>query len=60
MREEEVISVIKDRKDEKEDNDHRDENKEVYDRGWGWCVVAGELTFKFLDFDLFIFSMFSM
>ena len=52
MREEEVISVIKDRKDEKEDNDHRDENKEVYDRGWGWCVVAGEITLKFPDFDL--------
>ena len=47
-----MISVIKDRKDEKEDNDHRDENKEVYDRGWGWCVVAGELIPKFLDFDL--------
>ena len=47
-----MISVIKDRKDEKEDNDHRAENREVYDRGWGWCVVAGELTLKFLDFDL--------
>ena len=41
MSEQEVISGIKESNDEKEDDDLRDENKEVYDRGWGWCVVAG-------------------
>ena len=31
-----MISVIKEKEDEKEDNNPRDEKKEVYERGWGW------------------------
>ena len=43
MSEREVIVFLKDREDEKKSHECRDDSKELYDGGWGWYVVAGDI-----------------
>ena len=47
--------------EKEEDKKKREESQEVYDGGWGWCVVAGwSLLFSYYYLNLNYVSMFSM
>ena len=50
MSEEEVINVINEREEGREDKDDTAVSRDVPDEGWGWCVVAGRLFNVVIEF----------